>query len=105
MSSNQEETPWGEAPDISNDAFWISTADEDVARLFCRRRSSDMPLQKLAEHSSKGVHFKIQNCKIQSDAYFSKNPLNIFRRKLINNAQRASRIGIVCRLIPADIDP
>ena len=99
-SSNQEETPWGRAPDISHDAFWITTADEDVARLFCRRRLSDMPLQKLAEHLSKGVHFKIQNFKIQSDAYFSKRPLNIFRRKLIITHSALLELGLFADSLP-----
>ena len=44
--SNRGESPWGKVPDISDDAFWISTAEEDSTRLFCRRRLSDMSFKR-----------------------------------------------------------
>lgn len=37
-------SPWGKVPDISNNAFWISTADKDDSKLFCRRRLSEVSL-------------------------------------------------------------
>lgn len=37
-------SPWGKVPDISNNAFWISTADKDDSKLFCRRRLSGVSL-------------------------------------------------------------
>ena len=40
-------SPWGKVPDISNNAFWISTADKDDSKLFCRRRLSEVsPIRK-----------------------------------------------------------
>ncbi|CAH3175559.1 unnamed protein product, partial [Porites evermanni] len=37
-------SPWGKVPDISNNAFWISTADKDDSKLICRRRLSEVSL-------------------------------------------------------------
>lgn len=37
-------SPWGKVPDFSNNAFWISTADKDDSKLFCRRRLSEVSL-------------------------------------------------------------
>ena len=38
------DSPWGKVPDISNNAFWIFTADKDDSKLFCRRRLSEVSL-------------------------------------------------------------
>ena len=43
--SNREESPWEKVPGISGDARWISTADEDKSKLFCRRRLSEVSLK------------------------------------------------------------
>ena len=44
--SNREGSPWGKVPDISEDAFWISTAAEDDLKLYCRRRLSEVLLKR-----------------------------------------------------------
>ena len=45
ISSRKEEGPWLKVPDISDEAFWISTASEDHSRLFCRHRLSEVALK------------------------------------------------------------
>ena len=42
---SNRDSPWGKVSDISEDAFWISTAAEKHWWLFCRRRLSEMPLK------------------------------------------------------------
>lgn len=44
-------SPWGKVPDISNNAFWISTADKDDSKLFCRRRLSEVSLTRKKTNS------------------------------------------------------
>ena len=44
--SNRGDSPWRKVRDISEDAFWISTANEDGVRIFCRRRLSDVFLKR-----------------------------------------------------------
>ncbi|KAJ7365433.1 hypothetical protein OS493_005540 [Desmophyllum pertusum] len=44
--SNQEANPWGKVLGIRDEALWISTADENHTRLFCRRRLSDLSLKR-----------------------------------------------------------
>ena len=51
--SNRGNSPWGKVPDISDEAFWISTANEKHSRLFCRSMLSDLP-QKQSEYSPRG---------------------------------------------------
>ena len=42
---SKRETTWGKVPDISDEAFWISIADEDHSKMFCRRRLSEVALK------------------------------------------------------------
>ena len=51
--SNREDSPWGKIPDISDEAFWISTANEDDSRLFCRRRLSEVSLNRPNSNGTK----------------------------------------------------
>ncbi|KAM7451506.1 hypothetical protein ABFA07_001156 [Porites harrisoni] len=51
--SNRGDSPWRKVWDISEDAFWISTANEDDVRIFCRRRLSDVFLKRTS--FSKGI--------------------------------------------------
>ena len=51
--SNRGDSPWRKVRDISEDAFWISTANEDDVRIFCRRRLSDVFLKRTS--FSKGM--------------------------------------------------
>ena len=53
-SSNQEGSPWEKVPDISEDAFWISTAYEDDVKLYCRRRMSKVLVKRA---KSNGMSF------------------------------------------------
>ena len=52
--SNRQDSPWGKVPDISDEAFWISTADEKHSRLFCRSMLSDL-LQKQSTYLPRGI--------------------------------------------------
>ena len=53
--SNRGDSPWRKVQDISEDAFWISTANEDDVRIFCRRRLSDVFLKRAS--FSKGMKY------------------------------------------------
>jgi len=44
--SNREESPLGKVPGISDEAFWISAADQDHSRLYCRRRLSEVSIKR-----------------------------------------------------------
>ena len=55
--ANKEDSPWGKIPGITEDAFWISTVEEDHRKLFCRRRLSDLS-PKWKECASKGMLLK-----------------------------------------------
>ena len=50
--SNGAESPWGIVPDISDEALWISTANKNNSRLFCRRRLSEVSLKRAKSKGS-----------------------------------------------------
>ncbi|PFX28116.1 hypothetical protein AWC38_SpisGene7152 [Stylophora pistillata] len=54
IHANRGDSPWGKTAGISEDAFWISTVEEDHSKLFCRRRLSDLP-PVITEKLSEGI--------------------------------------------------
>lgn len=63
--SNREDSPWGKVPVISDRAFWISTADEDHSSLFCRRRFSEMSLDRTRSNGMSSNSTVTKTCSLK----------------------------------------